>query len=174
MQKEITKALEELSKIQEKVEGFDSIVERVHAAMAAAGIPTTESPVGDNGYFTSIGWEKRALEGVLVRMQFLNVRSLLAPLRALRRAGFKMEKVDEFPEIGRRSYHFSDDVVFMAFFPIYEDKPGASCRYVPDGTTEVTTIQKYKLVCDETPEVEAPEETPPVIDVHASPTAITE
>lgn len=67
-------------------------------------------------------------------------------LRALREAGFKSTKWDDYAEIGRRTYHCGK-ILFCVHLHVAAagEESGGRCRYVQVGVKEEPV---YKLMCD--------------------------
>jgi len=127
----------------------------------AVAINTALIDAGVEDYEIKISVQTGQLQGVLVHHTPKHIRDILPVLRAARRAGYVMQKVEEYAEVGRRSYHFATaregkaEIIVSFFFPTGFGSlgaEGATCRYVQDGVEETP---KYKLVCDDGTEVEA-------------------
>ena len=112
-----------------------------------------DTPAEDKRFgrcYVTIGVQSGSLHGCLL---FLNVkkdiRDVLPLLRCARKEyGWKVQRVDEYQEIGRRSYFIPTDegpVWICAMLPTSE-MDGAVCRYVEVGKKTVPILE---LQCED-------------------------
>lgn len=92
----------------------------------------------------SVGYQQGTIQGLLLCVR--NVKDMIK-FRALvaKICGFmecKVEMIDDYAELNRRSFHLDNDVVVMAFLP-YEK--GSKCEFVRVGEKMEPV---YELQCD--------------------------
>jgi len=87
------------------------------------------------------GWSTNSIQGALIHVNNLDdIRQVIPLLKRLRELGFKCRKVEDYPEIKRRSYDCGE-IKVLAFLRWEE---GATCRFEQVGVKEEPV---YKLVC---------------------------
>lgn len=143
--------------IQEQLDSLERVRQNILDMIPFVGIAEEliakfKTVPGTSDWRISIGYGTGILNGVLVHVDALDLRELVAVRRWLREQGFPAPTTDDQAEIGRRSWTYTQkdqpNFVFSGFTGYsWEKAPeGQKCQFVKVGMKEPEPI--YELQCD--------------------------
>ena len=141
----IQKALDEIEEKRQWVIEYQGL-----ADLARRLVEKFIGTINTKNWRVSFGYEVGQLNGVLVHVDVSDMEALTTVRRWLRKHGLNSPKVDDYAELGRRSWKYKDDegryFILSGFFPVpYQENNSARCQFVQVGVEEKAV---YELQCN--------------------------
>ena len=136
-QKPVKDALKEIDGFRDRVLGMVD-----HCAVAMEVLDSLQQ-AGAEAVTVSLGYHFGQVQGVLLTLTNPTHEQAISGIRMLRKRGYKVTEIEDYAELGRRSY-LMGEIRFQLMF--YSWREGMTCKYVKTGTEEKDV---FELRCDD-------------------------